>query len=150
MNESKGLAAATLRKHEGYRKKVYKCPAGFDTVGYGRNLETNGVTRAEAEILLQNDVAACAEALDGRFGWFHVLSDVRQAVLIDMAVNMGITRLRGFKLMLKALSLGDYEAAAREMHHSKWRTQVPGRARRLIAMMRSNEFPADVPLSVPD
>ena len=25
----------SLKKHEGYEPRVYKCPNGFDTIGYG-------------------------------------------------------------------------------------------------------------------
>ena len=43
-------------RHEGLRLKVYTCPRGKLTIGIGRNLEENGITRAEAFYLLENDL----------------------------------------------------------------------------------------------
>ena len=45
-----------LKKEEGFRAKVYKCTAGKNTIGFGRNLDDNGITYEEAEYLLKNDI----------------------------------------------------------------------------------------------
>lgn len=36
---------------EGFMANVYKCPAGFDTIGYGRNIEANPLTKEEKDKL---------------------------------------------------------------------------------------------------
>jgi len=66
---SESLLIAQLKKHEGFRSKVYKCPAGYLTIGYGRNLETNGLTKEEAEYLLQKDVEKIETELSKRIPW---------------------------------------------------------------------------------
>ena len=45
-----------LIRHEGLRLTVYDCPAGYKTIGVGRNLEGKGVTEEEAMYLLDNDL----------------------------------------------------------------------------------------------
>ena len=45
-----------IKKSEGLRLKPYKCPAGKTSIGWGRNLEDNGISKEEAEFLLNNDI----------------------------------------------------------------------------------------------
>jgi len=65
------------------------------------------------------------------------LDAVRQRVVIDMAFNIGVPRLTGFKKMWAAIHCGDYEEAALEMMDSKWARQVGRRAKRLSLMMKT-------------
>ena len=51
--------------------------------------------------------------------------------------NMGLTRLSKFKLMKKAVDDRDWKEAATQMTDSKWYTQVPNRAARLVARMNA-------------
>ena len=50
------IAKASLRDHEGLRHFPYQCTAGRTTIGYGRNLDDKGLTLAECEVLLDNDL----------------------------------------------------------------------------------------------
>jgi lysozyme len=130
-----------IKLHEGFSRKPYRCPAGRITIGYGRNLEANGISAAEAEVLLRNDINRCAEELKQKLPWVSELDPVRQAVLLDMCYNLGITGLCGFTATLLAIREGDYETAAVRMLDSKWATQVKTRATRLAAMMRTGQWP---------
>ena len=50
---------------------------------------------------------------------------------------MGAEGLLGFRRMLTALAVGDYQGAAMEMLDSKWaRSDSSSRAERLVRMMR--------------
>lgn len=132
-----------IKKHEGLRHFVYKCPAGRYTIGYGRNIDTaggKGITAEEADYLLQNDIYALRASLMSAIPVFNELNLARQAVLVSMAYNMGVRGLMSFKLMLCALNYKSYETAADEMINSKWATQVKGRASELAQMMSSGEF----------
>jgi lysozyme len=152
--------------HEGLRLEVYKCPAGYWTVGVGRNLEgkplrpdeqeyifkrsglapdevievlkERGITKDEALFLLGNDIEDAVADLRN-FDWFEDLDPVRKKVVIDMRYNLGPTRFRQFKRMIAALARGDYKAAAAEMVDSKWYRQVKTRGTRLAQMMRTGE-----------
>ena len=131
-----------LKRHEGLMLKLYRCPAGKLSIGYGRNLEANGVFVSEAETMLENDIQEAYRAASAYLGEgaFSKLSDVRQCVLINMAFNLGLSRLRKFIGMRAALLAGDYERAALSMENSLWSAQVKNRAKELISMMRLNKW----------
>ena len=118
----------------------YHCTADVLTLGYGRAIGTNGISKGEAEYLLKNDVEVAAQDARKYIGdtAFESLSTTRQAVLINMSFNLGINRLRGFKLLKQAILEGDFAEAKEQMLSSKWAKQVKGRAVRLADQMFSD------------
>lgn len=128
-----------LKRHEGYSRTVYRCSSNRQTIGFGRNLDDVGISREEAEWLLQRDIDNAVSFLRNEPYWLD-LNEVRQAVLIDMVVNLGWTRFSAFKKMRSALILKNYKLAAAEMLDSRWADQVKNRARRLSDMMASGEW----------
>lgn len=123
-----------IRKHEGLSLTVYECPAGYLTIGYGRNLETKGITRAEAETLLIHDIDESIEDLRG-FHFWEFLDDAQRAAVIDMRFNLGPSGFRKFKRFIAALESRDYAKAGREMADSLWWNQVGDRAKTLRKMI---------------
>ena len=128
-------AKEMLKRHEGLRLYVYECSAGKKTIGYGRNLQDKGITEAEAEAMLDSDIEYTEERLVSSFEFYKHLDDVRKAVLIDLAFNIGMAGLKGFRKMLKALEEGDYSEAAIQLLDSKYSTQVPNRAMELARLL---------------
>ncbi len=128
--------AAELRRDEGVRLRPYRCTAGRLSIGVGRNLDDVGISAAEAELLLDNDIARAAADLDRALPWWRGLSEARQRALVNMAFNLGLPRLLGFSAMLAALRAGDYSRAAAEALNSRWAGQVGARAARVAAMIR--------------
>jgi len=124
---------------EGFRNKVYTCPAGKLTIGVGRNLEDRGISDDEVLYLLRNDIAA-AERDAKTLSYYDQLDEVRQLVVCDMVFNLGLTRWLRFTEANKALSAHDYERAADEMVDSKWYTQTGRRAKRLVEAMRTGKW----------
>jgi lysozyme len=134
-----------LKRHEGLRLEAYLCPAGKLTIGWGHNCEAKPVpsvekegdvvSRGTAEILLYQDVKALAHELDDKLPWWRKMEEPRQAVLLNMAFNMGVPKLLGFKRFLAAAEAEDWNAAAYEMGDSKWAEQVINRSRELITQM---------------
>jgi lysozyme len=59
----------------------------------------------------------------------------RQAVLLNMAFNLGVGGLLGFKRALGAMRIEDYARAGTEMLDSTWARQVKGRAAELARQM---------------
>ncbi|MFA5058913.1 MAG: hypothetical protein WC485_12420 [Opitutaceae bacterium] len=136
---STGDLRALLRRHEGFRSKVYKDTTGRWTLGYGRNVQDVGITREEAGMLLENDITRISRELRHALPWVTKLDEVRAAALIDMAF-MGVGSLLTFKRFLAALEVGDYDTAADEMLDSLWASQVNGRALELAAMIRTGRY----------
>jgi lysozyme len=133
--------ADLIKADEGFRPHVYKCPAGKLSVGYGRNLEDNGITPEEAEFLLANDIANCRNRCELFIPLWGTLGEVRQACLLSMCYNLGLKGLTAFHDMLMAIHLTNWEQAATAMLDSKWHQQVGQRAERLAEMMRSGNWP---------
>ena len=128
------------KRYEGLSLKPYKCPAGYITIGYGRNLEANGITQEMAEEMLKTDLAYARMEVGAKLPWSAKLNDARQYVLVDMAFNMGISRLLTFKKMLAALKEGYWERAAFELLDSKYARQVGRRAKELAEIIRTGEM----------
>lgn len=126
---------AQLRRDEDCKLKPYKDSVGKLTIGIGRNLDDVGISEDEAEYLLTNDVKKVASQLDIALPWYINLDEVRKGVLLNMAFNMGINGLLGFKNTLNHIANGNYDIAAQEMLQSKWAIQVGVRATRLSKQM---------------
>lgn len=133
---------AMIKRHEGRniepngRHKIYKCPAGKLTIGYGRNLEDVGISELEASFLLQQDLLRVQQDLHHVLPEALGMSENRYNALADMLFNLGLTRFMQFKKMLEALRMEDFDRAAREMLASAWAGQVGERARELARMVR--------------
>lgn len=134
-----------LKRHEGFSLEAYTCPAGFLTIGWGHNCDAHPVpgvehvgdtvSRGSAEILLYQDLKAIAKELDDKLPWWRKMEEPRQAVVLNMAFNMGVPKLMGFKRALSAMKIGDYNRAGSEMLDSQWARQVRGRAAELARQM---------------
>ena len=130
------IAKAQLKIDEGIRAKPYRDTVGKLTIAVGRNLDDVGLHADEIELLLDNDVNAAVRVAQQLFDNFDSLSDNRKAVLVNMAFNLGMTRLAGFVHFRSAVEQGQWEQAAVEMLHSTWATEVGQRAIRLAEQMR--------------
>src|SRR6056300_1406018 len=96
-----------LRIHEGLRLDLYLCSENVQTIGYGRAIGLNGISEAEAEFMLLNDLLACESEIKNE-GWYNQLDEVRRAVILNMAFNLGKPTLLKFKKFIGALSDDDY------------------------------------------
>lgn len=122
------------------RHRLYKCPAGKWTIGYGRNLEDRGLSEQEANLLLKNDILSTLNECTDHFSFYGQLDSVRAAVVAEMVFNMGLPTFQKFRKTILALSLFDFEKAADEMVESLWYRQTGSRARELVYAMRKGEF----------
>ena len=134
MDEINADLLALIESHEGCKLKPYVCPAGKLTIGIGRNIEDNGISRLEAEYLLHNDLVRVVKELRAAFPWYDGLTERRKHALIDMCFNMGITTLKTFKRTLSAMERGDWQSAKNYALESKWARQVGGRAIKVTGM----------------
>ena len=129
-----------VKRDEGLRLKPYKDSVGKLTIGYGRNLDDEGISQAEADVLLNNDIIAAMSQLHSFLPWTDSLDEPRRAVLINMAFNMGIYSLLKFKTTLGHIQAAEYGAAAESMLASLWAAQVGPRAQRLAIQMEKGEW----------
>jgi lysozyme len=133
---ARDIVRAQLRIDENTRAKPYRDSQGILSIGVGRNLEDKGLRPDEIALMLDNDIAEAEADCMVLFDGYERLSAARQAVLLNMAFNLGRTRLAGFQRFRRAVGVRDYEGAAYEMLDSAWAKQVGMRAIRLSNQMR--------------
>jgi lysozyme len=133
-----------LTKHEGCKTTVYLCTEGIPTVGIGHALygfeELAVGDEVSMEQVLEWFKEDCDEALtDCRalFLNFDSLPDQVKRVLVNMAFNLGRSRLGKFKNMVTAVNEGNWNKAANEMVNSRWYNQVGNRSVELENWMRN-------------
>lgn len=113
------------------------------TVGFGF---TKGVTpdtrmpRQQAERRLEEEVLDVDSALVKALSWYNSASFVTKTILINMAFNMGIKGLLGFRNTLAYVGQKNYAAAAVNMRKSLWYQQVTNRAERLAKRMETQKI----------
>lgn len=135
-----------LVRHEGYITEIYLCSENYPTFGIGHMVTEQDMehtwpvgTPVTDERILQvfhDDVlnaVADAEALVDNLE-DHPDDVVR--VLVNMAFNLGRSRLSRFKKMLAAVEAKDYKTASQEMIDSRWYHQVGRRSKELAEIMR--------------
>ena len=132
-----------IKRHEGLVLHAYKDSLGYLTIGYGRLIDKTkggGISESEAEYLLQNDVSIVLAALHRNIPFFDRLCIPRQAVLMNMAFQLGIAGLMKFKSTLAFIEAGDYENASANMLKSLWAKQTPNRASEMAQQMRTGQW----------
>ena len=135
----------SIKLHEGFRSTAYRCTSDVLTIGYGRAIDPEldgvGITEAEAEMMLENDLIRFQRAAENVLGdTWNGLNDVRREAMIEMAFNMGPGNLAKFKNMLAALADEDFETASAEALSSRWATQVGKRADRIAERLRTGVY----------
>lgn len=135
-----------LRREEGVKRHVYQDHLGFWTIGVGRLVDSrkpsSGLSDEEVDYLLRNDVARVTREVERALPWVKELNEPRQAVIIGMAFQMGLTGLLGFSRTLLAVRDARWFDAADGMLKSRWAHQTPGRASRMAKQMETGEWVA--------
>jgi lysozyme len=129
----------TLRMEEGVKKCAYKDHLGLDTIGIGFLVDASvkgaGIPDVVMNFWLETLLRECVDSLIREIQVWSILPDNVQNALVLMRYQLGMPRLRGFKKMLIAIELGNWQDAAAEALDSKWAKQTPARADRVAALM---------------
>lgn len=127
-----------LKRDEGCVLRAYQDTVGVWTIGYGHAYVPPGTvwSQAQADDALRQDVQRTEQALDRALPWWRTLNDVRQDALANMAFNLGIKGLLGFRNTLAYIRAGDFDKAASNMLQSRWARQVGRRANRISELIR--------------
>lgn len=130
-----------IRSDEGFKPCAYQDSEGYWTIAYGICIDVRvggaGITVQEGLYLLNNRIMALLPQLSGQIPGWTQLNDVRQNVLLNMAFQMGLTKLMKFVEMMAALKAGDYAEASTQMLNSEWANETPERANRLAVQMKN-------------
>ena len=133
----------SVKKHEGYRNKVYLDTLGKRTVGVGHLCvedfwedDKEYEEKFLMDILeadLQNAIKG-AKDLMSENGCMD-MDEIAEEIIIEMIFQLGKTGVSKFRNMWKALSSLDYSTPASEMLDSRWAKQTPNRAQSMSADM---------------
>ena len=134
-----------LIDHESMKLELYKCMAGFWTIGVGRNLSSRGISVETAVDMLDEDIEICISELDKVFPWWRKGNDARQHALIDLHFNLGINTLLSFK---KTMNLWEeavhgrvnWSQVADELLNSNYAKQLPNRSKTIATMIETGEL----------
>ena len=144
-----------VKGSEGLRLEAYRCTEGALTIGYGHNCDASPVegidrvgdkiTKIQAVELFSKDLSKAVWQVRNALPWVTDLNAPRQAVLYDMAFNMGlgvpgVSGLLSFRNSLNMIREGRYAEAAQNMLQSRWARQVKIRAVKLAKQMETGEL----------
>lgn len=146
---------ASLTAHEGDLAYVYDDATGKPivkgytvignpTIGVGRLItRTKGLSQAERDLLLDNDIASCIAEASAQSWWAVVENDdVRSRAITEILFNIGLAGLDEFVDALAALGRGDFEATAAGFRDSDWYRQVGQRGFVLTEMIETGADPS--------
>lgn len=127
-----------IKEHEGLVLKPYKCTANKLTIGYGHNLEDNGLSKTACEFILFEDIDEAKKNLYAVFTrkFFENLSNNQKIALIDMMFNLGLSRFLTFKKFIQAVKNKDFIKASAEIINSKAYQQNKSRYKKLSEQIK--------------
>ena len=132
----------SVKKHEGYRNKVYLDSLGKRTVGVG-HLCVEDFWEDDKEYeekflltILEHDLKSAVKSAEELCSDCPVLDDQAKEIIVEMVFQLGKTGVSKFRNMWKALKVPDYPTAAKEMLDSRWAKQTPGRAKEMSDHMK--------------
>ena len=126
-----------IKHHEGFRKSVYKCTEGYDTIGYGFAIKDLEMDEDIAEEILMRKVEKLIKRVRSKFDWLDSVPHEVQGVLVEMSYQMGLSGVSKFKKALHAMQMFQWKLAADELLDSRWAKQTPNRAKELSDIIRS-------------
>ena len=136
-----------LAEDEGCKYEIYLDHLGLETFGighlvtkedkeYGKEVGTV-IEQERVQQVFNLDMAVTIDDCMTLYPDFDSLPDECQKIVANMMFNMGRPRLSKFKGMKAGVDARDWNEAADQMVDSRWYTQVPNRARRLVSRMRA-------------
>ena len=125
----------SIKKHEGFRSKVYKCTEGYDTIGYGFAIKDLVLDENVAELILMKKIQKLLERILIAFHWFQDSPNEIKFVITNMCYQLGLSGFSKFKKTIYYLETEQYEEASVEMLDSLWAKQTPNRAKEISEIL---------------
>ena len=136
-----------LAEDEGCKYEIYLDHLGLPTMGIGHLITKDDpeyglsvgtvVEQSRVQSAFNLDITVTLEDCQRLYKDFNDLPEEVQLIIANMMFNLGYPRLSKYKGMQAHVDARDWPGAADEMVDSKWYTQVPNRARRLVDRMRA-------------
>ena len=133
----------SVKRHEGYRNKVYLDTLGKRTVGVG-HLCVEDFWEDDKEYeedflmgILEKDLQSAIDQADDMCKDLKISSDAK-ILIIEMIFQLGGNGVSKFRKMWQALQQDppDYAEASVQMLDSRWAKQTPNRAQEMAGHMK--------------
>lgn len=125
---------------EGRRNAVYVCPAGFKTIGVGHRLLKNEnfsyLTEDEIDAIYEQDIKTALNDAKSLICNFDDQPMEVRLILVDLAFNLGLTKLTLFEKTLDSCRSMDYITMSDELKDSKWYNQTGHRGKHHIEKLK--------------
>jgi len=110
-----------IRLHQQMKAHPYMDDDERLKIGYGRNIEERGISQAEAETLLQNDILESEADLKIIFGhvWDY-LAPARKLALADLRFILGPACFRSHAEFIDMIKKQQFNAAAADLRKGIW------------------------------
>ena len=138
-----------IKAHEGFSARIYKDSLGKATIGYGflvsalspDELKLNGgkiepMSKEVAEKILNFKVARLRKRVPECLPWLSNKPQSIQDTILEMAYQLGLAGLMGFRHTLGCIEAGDYAQAAKNLRASLLYRQTPRRVEDYIRGLR--------------
>ena len=134
----------SIKKHEGFRNKVYKDTLGKRTIGYGHLCvedwweDNKEYPDAQLDRIFDKDFDKAEDGMKrlcDEFGCANLKQEAKD-IITEMVFQLGATGVSKFKNMWKNLSQSKYDSASIEMLDSRWAKQTKNRAEELANEMK--------------
>lgn len=129
-----------IKKHEGFKSKVYKCTAGVDTIGFGFAIKDLIIHKDIAEIILERKLEKLMFDAKAKFDWLHTMPEPVQNVIYNMIYQLGLNGFSKFKKTIEHLEAKRFDKASAEMLDSLWAKQTPNRAIELSNIIKGQNW----------
>lgn len=135
-----------IQREEGRRTMAYLDSLGLWTNGIGHKYTDNKShlgevwTDAQVDQTFEADYATALRGIASACPFVATLDEVRQAVVVSMAFQMGVRGVLLFQHTLQALRDERWNDAAGGIRASKWYSQTHARAERAARAIETGEW----------
>lgn len=129
---------AMMIHDEGERLTLYTDTRGKLSIGIGHNLIDKPISKLVSRAMFMEDLADAIDDVNHCCSVYDELSRPRQLVMVNLAFNLGRTKLAKFVRFWNSVHLGHWDDAANHLMDSDAARQLPARYARLAKMMRED------------
>ncbi|MGF7441520.1 glycoside hydrolase family protein [Campylobacter concisus] len=134
-----------IKENEGFKERIYEDNLGKPTIGYGfllaaltaDELALNGgkvepMSKETADKILELKLEKLTPAVFAMFDWLKEKPQNVQEVVIEMAYQLDVSKVKKFVTTMHHIRTGEYEAAYQSGMDSLWAKQTPNRAKKVL------------------
>lgn len=124
--------ARWIKRYEPFIQKIRTLQTF--TIGYGRKLNSQGISEEEAQLMFNNDLLNALQSLEV-FRWYHDAPTCVQYALIHITFCIEVFSLLEMDEFIEAIKNKQYKKAACLLLNTEWAIDEPERAKDCALML---------------